>query len=229
MGILRDFFLTIIHGRETAEFAQWDDVDQHAKFTGNKTLQGTAGERKIGIIFDKLPPEEYKVCPDLFLPAPRIPNTRICHAQIDFVVFSQYGIFVIEVKNYNCFISGREFDRNWTCSYAYGRMRKSQRNPLRQNIRHIETIQRITKLPKSVFHNYVIIVGDVRLKRPIKGVYIFEDDSFEGCITRRKKVLLSMEKVQAAYEAVCRLDNTSEDARQEYFDSLHELYSSNDE
>ena len=227
MGIFRDFLLTVFFGRKVAKLAQWDDVDRHAKYTRDRTLQGTAGEKKIELILNEMS-SEYMICPDLFIPAPRIPRTRIDHAQIDFVVFSPYGVFVIEVKNYNCFISGREFDRNWTYSYNYGRMRKSRSNPLRQNIRHINAIQRITKLPRRVFHNYVFIVGNVKLKRPIRGVYIFEDDSFNGCITNRREVLLPMHKVEAAYRAVCRLNNTSQSAREEYFDNLHSLYSSDE-
>ncbi|WP_318011012.1 nuclease-related domain-containing protein [Clostridium sp. FP1] len=33
--------------------------------------------------------------------------------QIDHVIVSNYGIFVIETKNYKGWIIGNEFDENW--------------------------------------------------------------------------------------------------------------------
>jgi restriction system protein len=59
--------------------------------------------------------------------------------QIDVIVFSVFGIFVIENKAYQGFIYGSEKQAKWT--YALNRRSKySFQNPLFQNYRHIKAL-----------------------------------------------------------------------------------------
>lgn len=68
--------------------------------------------------------------------------------QIDHVVISVYGIFVIETKNYKGWIYGGENSEFWTQN-IYGH--KSQlRNPLWQNQGHIKAIMRLLELPELI-------------------------------------------------------------------------------
>jgi len=58
--------------------------------------------------------------------------------QIDHVVVSRHGIFVVEAKNWRGLIQGNETDPEWT--QVLGRKRYKQQNPLHQNCRHMQAV-----------------------------------------------------------------------------------------
>src|SRR5437763_4468828 len=71
--------------------------------------------------------------------------------QIDHVVVSSFGVFVIETKNVSGWIFGRENDAKWT-QVLPGKKRQFQ-NPLRQNYRHTRALADFLRLDHSVFHS----------------------------------------------------------------------------
>jgi len=77
--------------------------------------------------------------------------------QIDHVLVSVFGIFVIETKNMQGWIFGGEKDTTW-CQSVYGHKNRFQ-NPLRQNYRHIECLADFLKLDRHHFHSVVFFVG----------------------------------------------------------------------
>jgi restriction system protein len=84
--------------------------------------------------------------------------------EIDHVVISRYGIFVIETKHWNdCWIVGDEKRLKWSVYYKGGN-RKSRQNPLRQNRGHIRALADVLDLSPEVFHNIVWLSGNAELK-----------------------------------------------------------------
>lgn len=100
------------------------------------TRIGELGEHKINIQLDQLP-KECKSLSDLMLPNPK---SRTGYTQIDHVVISPYGLFVIETKNYNGEIKGGRTDQQWSVSNRY-----KMYNPLKQNYGHIKAIENLIK------------------------------------------------------------------------------------
>jgi restriction system protein len=82
--------------------------------------------------------------------------------QIDHVLVSCYGIFVVETKNYNGWIFGDEQSPQWTVS-RFGRKFQFQ-DPLRQNYRHTQCLAEHLRLPASVFRSVVFFIGECELK-----------------------------------------------------------------
>lgn len=74
----------------------------------NPWFIGKAGEHWTKQILRKLPKEQYIVLNDLLLQ-----DDNYTH-QIDHLVISKYGLFVIETKQYNGFIKGNKYDKQWT-------------------------------------------------------------------------------------------------------------------
>jgi restriction system protein len=101
----------------------------------------------------------YHVLHDVTLPTER--GTT----QIDHVVVSKHGVFVIETKNYSGWIFGSEREPNWTRT-RYGR-KQSFQNPLRQNYAHIHALIALTGLNEGVFKNVVVFTGSAELKSPM--------------------------------------------------------------
>ena len=117
-----------------------------------KRWKGAKGEAQAASGLSLFLPSEYKVLNDLLLPTPK--GTT----QIDHVVVSNYGIFVIESKNVSGAIYGSERDKNWTI--CLGPSKKPLYNPLRQNAAHIKALVAATGLPERLFHSLVFFWSD---------------------------------------------------------------------
>jgi restriction system protein len=82
--------------------------------------------------------------------------------QIDHVLVSIYGMFVIETKNMDGWIFGSAEQETWTQSF-FGK--KFQfRNPLRQNYRHTRCLAEFLGLNHDLLRSVVFFIGDYELK-----------------------------------------------------------------
>ena len=123
------------------------------------TFKGMLGETVINIAtWLKLDKESYHRLNNITLPLADGGST-----QIDHVIVSKYGIFVIETKNYKGWIYGNEKQRQWTQAFANGSKYKFQ-NPLRQNYLHIKTLAELLDLELSHFHSMIAFIGECELK-----------------------------------------------------------------
>lgn len=82
--------------------------------------------------------------------------------QIDHIIVSRYGVFVIETKNYKGWIFGSENSKTWTQS-IYGKKHTFQ-NPLHQNYKHVKTLQILLKLDDDKIFSVVVFVGESTFK-----------------------------------------------------------------
>jgi len=85
--------------------------------------------------------------------------------QIDHVIVSVYGIFVIETKNIKGWIFGSPESDKWTQS-IYGNKRQIQ-NPLKQNYRHVKSLAEYIGLDMEYFKPVVFFIGDCEFKTPM--------------------------------------------------------------
>ena len=96
-------------------------------------IKGWFGEKTIALYLSRLPKNEYTVLGDIML------STEKGTTQIDHIVVSLYGIFVIETKNYMGWIVGNEQSTHWTQN-IYGK-KYSFMNPIRQNYAHVKALE----------------------------------------------------------------------------------------
>ncbi len=91
--------------------------------------------------------------------------------QIDHVLISTKGVFVIEVKNYSGWIFGNEKSKQWMQSIY--RVKSQFQNPIHQNFHHVIAMQQLLEfLPKEQIHSIVVFSGSAEFKSPIpKGVF----------------------------------------------------------
>lgn len=111
-------------------------------------IKGSYGETQVKKILSKLNTETYKVFHDLYVPTEQNKTT-----QVDHIVISPYGIFVIETKHYNGWIFGSEKNRYWT-QVIYKRKEKLF-NPIWQNAGHIKALENYLGLDKYLFSNII--------------------------------------------------------------------------
>ncbi|WP_296236671.1 nuclease-related domain-containing protein [Psychrobacter sp. UBA5136] len=122
------------------------------------SFKGIVGETVINVaMWLKLDKDIYHRLNNVTLPLADGGST-----QIDHVIVSVYGIFVIETKNYKGWIFGNEKQRQWT-QVIMGRKYKFQ-NPLRQNYLHIKTLADLLALDMNYFHSMIAFIGECELK-----------------------------------------------------------------
>ncbi len=118
---------------------------------------GAAGERRVNATLGrKLDEQDYTLLEDLTLP------TLQGTTQIDHIVLSRFGVFVIETKNMSGWIFGGEDQARWT---QVMRRHKSQfQNPLRQNYLHVRVVQDLLGIRLDQLENLVAFVGSAEPK-----------------------------------------------------------------
>lgn len=133
----------------------WTKAFYQARRTRAENL-GDYGERRMATYLEDLPCEVYRVYNDILL---RDGNYT---TQVDHIIISRYGVFVIEMKNIHGKIYGTGKSEYWSQYLPdrgykrYGYTQKhSIRNPLWQNAGHIRSLR------KLVFGNDVPVYGIV--------------------------------------------------------------------
>lgn len=92
-------------------------------------------------------------------------STRRGTTQIDHVIISRYGVFVVETKNMSGWIFGGEADPFWTKTNR-GNKLKFQ-NPLHQNEGHIRALSILAGISAERMHSVVVFRGDCSLKTKV--------------------------------------------------------------
>ena len=82
--------------------------------------------------------------------------------QIDHIIISKYGVFVVETKNMKGWIFGNAHQKTWTQKiYKYS---SKFQNPLHQNYKHVKTLESLLELNDQQIHSVIVFVGDSMLK-----------------------------------------------------------------
>ncbi|BBQ30147.1 NERD domain-containing protein [Aeromonas caviae] len=110
----------------------------------------------IRLFLDK---REYRLLKDVTLPTPQ------GSTQIDHVIVSRFGLFVIETKNMKGWIFGNPTQKRWT-QQIY-RRKHSFQNPLHQNHLHMMTLKSLLGLADHQLHSIVYFIGDCTFKTPM--------------------------------------------------------------
>jgi hypothetical protein len=110
--------------------------------------KGELGEYKINIQLDQLP-KEYRYLSDLLV---KNPKSKTGYSQIDHLLITPYGIFVIETKNYQGTIYGGKDRKTWLINGKFKML-----NPFVQNYGHIQAIK--TFIEKKHHDLFISIVS----------------------------------------------------------------------
>lgn len=127
-------------------------------------IRGFMGEFWVKVELKKLPKKDYKVLNNIM-----IENNNKTY-QIDHIVVSKYGIFVIEMKNYYGLIKGNEYDDKWI--QYLGEKRYYFKNPIHQNYGHVMALKELLNLDKEVFIPVVCFSNQANLKVTTKSIVV---------------------------------------------------------
>lgn len=170
-------------------------------------VKGYLGEKRVAAILAFLPSDKYKIINDVLIES----NGKTI--QIDHIVISIYGIFVIETKNYTGWITGSDNSEYWTKN-MFGNKYKFY-NPVKQNKAHILALNRQLGIR---FNNFISIVvftnnADLRINTTHNVIYISQ---IKSLIKEYIDIKFSESDVQKICEKVFLLNVLSSKARKRH-------------
>lgn len=122
-------------------------------------FKGWIGEFIVNLLAEfKLNQNVYHLLKNVTLP------TEDGTTQIDLIIVSVYGVFVVETKNLRGWIFGSPHQKMWT-QQIYKHKTIFQ-NPLHQNHKHVKTLQTLLKLSDEQIHSVVVFIGNGEFKTP---------------------------------------------------------------
>lgn len=122
-------------------------------------IKGKVGEWAVQTHAKLYLSEQYVLINDATLPDEQLGTT-----QIDHILLSPYGVFVIETKNYTGWIFGGENQKTWT-QKVYKNTYKFQ-NPIHQNYKHIKVLEQILAdiLEPQHLHSAIVFMPECEFK-----------------------------------------------------------------
>jgi len=154
------------------------------------SFKGAVGESRVASrLRSQLDEQAYKILGDLTLP------TKGGTTQIDHVVVSPYGIFVIETKNMKGWIFGGAKQARWTV--VLHRHKSQFQNPLRQNYKHIKVIQELLGIEMHQLHNVVAFVGSAEPKTEMPENVLWSNRQLSNYVKSKHKVLFTENEVRS--------------------------------
>lgn len=123
-------------------------------------MKGVVGEFQVNILAKLfLDKQVYTLFKNVTLP------TDEGTTQVDHVIVSRFGVFVIETKNMKGWIFGSPQQELWT-QKIYRHTSKFQ-NPLRQNYKHTKTLESALGIGADKLFPLVVFIGDSDFKTPM--------------------------------------------------------------
>lgn len=179
--------------------------------------KGDQGEHHVSMILSSLNESEYKILNDVMLQTKSGKTT-----QIDHIVVSLYGIFVIETKNYSGWIFGHENSEDWT-QVIYKEKHKF-RNPVKQNQSHIFALKDLLVEYKDIkYFPIVVFVGNAELKDiTSRTPVIYGNNLLKLVYSNSTNKCLSDKEIQEITNLILNHNVIDEDIRSKHVENIRQ-------
>lgn len=180
---------------------------------------GKAGEKYVRKELKKLDNTKYKILNDIMI------ETKNGTCQIDHIVVSKYGIFVIETKQYNGYITGSKYDKKWV-RHLKNKKKVLYTNPIKQNYGHVISICELLNIDESKVFNIVCIPSRAKLKIEDDGETTRINNILDKITSYKEEIIDNIEEV---YNKILSCNITDKKIRKEHNKNLNIKYkNSND-
>lgn len=157
-------------------------------------FKGLVGEFLVNLALTlRLPKADYHLIKNVTLP------TDSGTTQIDHIVVSRFGIFVIETKNMRGWIFGGVKQKQWTQQIFKHKSRFQ--NPLFQNYKHTKTLESLLDLSPDSIISLIVFVGDSAFKTKMPE-NVVQSGACVSFIKGYNEQLLSDEQVKAVVSKI---------------------------
>ncbi len=153
-------------------------------------FKGVLGEFFVNILIERnLDKIAYHLIKNVTLP------TDNGTTQIDHIIVSKYGVFVVETKNMKGWIFGSAHQKQWT-QRIYKHSSKFQ-NPIHQNYKHLKTLESCLDVPSESLFSVIVFVGDSTFKTEMPDNVTFARGCIDYIKSKRDEVLTQQQVNQA--------------------------------
>jgi len=172
-------------------------------------VKGIIGEGATKVVLKKLNSTEYFIINDLL-----IPSSNGKSSQIDHVVVSQYGVFVIETKNYKGWITGSENSQYW--KQTIYKRKENLYNPIWQNRGHVKALEELlSEFGEIPFIPIVAFSGRSTLKVQVNSEVVYLSNLVKT-IKKYNSIVINSANVQAIVRKLMESNNIDKHARKEH-------------
>jgi hypothetical protein len=166
---------------------KYDSVaDSNSTNKNSPEFKGFEGEQIIiDLLYRHLDREKYHFFNDLILPEKK--GTT----QIDHLIVSEYGIFIIETKNMKGSIYGNPYEKYWTQWLADGK--HPFQNPFHQNYKHKKCLEELLKIKPDIYFEVVVFMDHANFPKGQPDYVFYPKEFIQFVKSQTKKVLFDNE------------------------------------
>ena len=182
-----------------------------------KKIIGAAGEHWTKKVLNKLSKDKYIVLNNVFI------KSNYGTHQIDHVVISPFGIFSIETKQYNGYITGNKYDKKWI-RYA-GNKKYYYENPIRQNYGHVKALSELLNIDDSKIFNIVCIPSTAKLNIEHDGELTRYDTLLDRIMSYKEVIIPNVNEI---VEIINQNNIIDDNIKREHIKNIRENIIDND-
>ena len=150
-----------------------------------------------------------------------IPTSR-GSSEIDHLVVSPYGVFVVELKDRSGWILGNAADAQWTAVHFRDQYRFQ--NPIHQNFGHLKALEEFLRLERRLMFGVVVFRGDFEFKTPVPdGVLCHQ---YKAWIAGHREVVMDAASVSRCVELLRTKAGYGRAAAREHVRGIRARYAS---
>jgi hypothetical protein len=140
--------------------------------------------------------QQHFQAPYLLLNNCTLPDADNGTTQIDHIILSPYGVFVLESKDYQGWIFGLEYDKKWRQSLGQHKSYEFQ-NPIRQNFKHIKVLQHLLAdvVDAQYFHSVIVFTPRSKFKNQMPE-YVCRGDAWVNYVKTFQQDVISPMKLK---------------------------------
>ncbi len=185
----------------------------------NPSNIGIEGENEVSNILRSLP-QEYVAINNVIIPDQSTDPSKKYTTQIDHVVVSPFGIFVIETKNYSGWIFGSEKSKRWKQTFKTTSGHYFY-NPIKQNWGHTFALAEHLQLDIRVFKPVVVFSNNCELNVETTTPVIYMSQ-LRGLILNYTQEIIPSNRVAWICDRLCRINLIGEEFERKHIQSIGE-------
>lgn len=185
-------------------------------YLSSPKTKGRIGENQVAdILGDCKDGSQYVINDLLFI------DNKGSSRQIDHIVINEYGIWVIETKNYKGNIYGNESQRQWTQVLAYGNVRNQFYNPIKQNTTHIYSLAEKLNVKRYLFHNVIVFPDNTDITG-ISSSRVYHMSELRHLINNGN-ICIPTDALKGLYNKILSLRSNEKIDLDEHIENIHEM------
>ena len=189
---------------------------------------GIQGEYKVSQKVQNLEFEGCKVLFNLYIPTKNGKTT-----EIDVLLISNFGLFVIESKNYSGWIFGNDYQKYWTQTLPAGRYginKEKFYNPVKQNYYHLVSLRNFLKTTVP-FYSLIVFSDHCEFKnvqvnqRNTKVIHNYQlKKTINNIRNSETKSYLSLEQIENMYQRLIPYSQVDSSVKYQHIQNIRKNF-----